>query len=776
VTSGQRAEDKERPLRLSQKSRRSRNLKSEQADLLEREETTDLSGVAELFNSPMEANSVWKRESAVLSAGRRLSSNSADLFTPNVSELKSGVSSGKKTPKCTVRQSLFERLTKKSIQCKSALDNESVGNEGTPESFTNILNVGRKSRSMSFGSLVASDETNQTSSRKSRSLSVKWSPNSESLSTMRKISSSAEFERAATPVTVSNQTASRRSSRIAMNSPQSVKSNSGSLAKSSGKGTPPSKLSCSPTPRSQNTTFDFDSVRTPRISVDYLVSPLSSSRKRKSLRWQNVITSFQKRNSEPSVKRRHISERIDGNITFSGDRAVHLLSPQPLLTSSLIDEPIHMSSSEGEGWESCDNGFSDRVKACFSPRNATQNKKMSPTVNLSGRNRIHRFSAGPGISESFENDLKNISGVIQLMKTPGSPKSPVNDMPDVTVPRTRKSSKDGLTDVRVVKQFARGPRNPKLTKTQRSPKSPKNGIEDVRSVGYDAKTLRSPKSPQNDLRDVRGVRNLMKTPRSPKSPKNDLTDVRGIKRLMTLKSPLNDLSDVRGVKRLMTSPKQVTSPLNDLSDVRGVKKLRTSAKQVTSPLNDLSDVRGVKKLMASPKQVMSPLNDLSDVRGVKRLMASPKQVTSPLNDLLDVRGVKRLMTWKSPLNDLSDVHGVKRLMASPRVRKSRKNDIANVSGIKELLETPSARSASYSLTDDVDHRLEKTPPLLSVNGKVPSLVTRARYKQTSVKTTPVKNSTKMIKKDVPETAGMDTEVSVDQRNVALPEEVKVKLL
>jgi hypothetical protein len=98
-------------------------------------------------------------------------------------------------------------------------------------------------------------------------------------------------------------------------------------------------------------------------------------------------------------------------------------------------------------------------------------------------------------------------------------------------------------------------------------------------------------------------------------------------------------------------------------------------------------------------------------------MTSPRQVTSPLNDL-------------------SDVHGVKRLMASPRVRKSPKNDVANASGIKELFETPSARSASYSLTDD--NRLVETPPLLSVSGKVPSLVTRARYKQTSVKTSQVK--------------------------------------
>jgi NaMN:DMB phosphoribosyltransferase len=108
-------------------------------------------------------------------------------------------------------------------------------------------------------------------------------------------------------------------------------------------------------------------------------------------------------------------------------------------------------------------------------------------------------------------------------------------------------------------------------------------------------------------------------------------------------------------------------------------------------------------------------------------------------------------------------------MASPRVTKSPKNDITNVCGVKELVETPSTRSASYSLTDD-DHHLKKSPPSPSVSGKVPSIVTRARHKQTSVKTSPVKNSTTFIKKEVP-----DTEVSVDQRNVALPE-VKVTLL
>jgi hypothetical protein len=400
--------------------------------------------------------------------------------------------------------------------------------------------------------------------------------------------------------------------------------------------------------------------------------------------------SLQKRNSDPAVKRQRISERVDGNITLLSDSSVHPLSPQQLFSSSLIEEPIHTSRSEGRGWGSCDN-FSLGVKTCVSSKNASPNvhavqniMKMSPAVSLSGRSRIHRFSAGSRISESFENNM-NISGVLQLMKTPSSPKSPVNDLPDVhgaeklmTVPRTPKSPKDGLTDVQVVEQ---------LVKDLRSPKSPKSELRDVCRVKKLTKTPRISKSPKNDLRDVRGVRNLLKTPRSPKSPKNDLTDVRGVKRLMK-----------------------------------------------------------------SPKSVKSPLNDLSDVRGVKRLMTTP-QVT------------------RSPKNDITDVHGV-----------------------KELMEIPSPRSGTYSLTDIDDHRLEKTPTSssprsgsrasgtrsklktperYSVSGKVPSIATRTRHRQASGKTPPIKHSPKFIKTEVPETDRSDAEGSVDQKNVSVPEEVKV---
>ncbi|PNF39680.1 hypothetical protein B7P43_G05627 [Cryptotermes secundus] len=959
VSSGQRAENKERPLTSSQKSRRSRALKSEKTASPEPGKITDLSGVAELFNSPAKATSTRKRASlvsgdtvqthnAVLSEGRHSSDNSVDLHTLNIFELQTDVSSGKKTPKSTARQSLFKSLMKKSIKHNSALIDDSMGNAETLGFLPDISYVGRESRSVSVGFPVTSEETNQSSSRKSRYLSGKWSSNSEPHSpATRKFSSSPELEQKVRPLTVSGtpvseQTASRRSSRIGVHSPESVKSTSSSLSKFGSKGTsfppgtPVSELSgsirrsrssivtqspkcdksdlkslpgtnkkgksvspsmspynktasamdlmdtggagsspgsivqnftstClrmssgssagtgkgaisvsgssvspkkpdlvknlssyldeespsssgsrfkksserhvrtssrsgfsldvvspqksmllqerktrssqkriahssmnqtqSPTPVSQNTTFDFDSVRTPHIPVENLVSPLSSNRKRKSLGWQDISMILQKRNSEPAIKKRHISERVDGNVTFLNDSSVHPLSPQQLFSSSLIDEPIHTSRSAGQGWESYDN-FSPGLKTCVSSKNASpyvhaiQNiKNMSPAVSLSGRGRIHRFSAGSRISQSFGNNMNNISGALQLMKTPSSPKSPVNDLPDVnggekltTVRRTSKSPKDGLTDVHVVEQLIKDPRSPKLprselkdvcnmrrlTKTPGSPKSPKNGLRNVRGVRNVMKTLRSPKSPQNDLRDVRGVRNLMKTPRSPKSPKNDLRDVRGVRQLLKTprspkspkndlrdvrgvrnvmktprspKSPQNDLRDVRGVRNLMKTPRSPKSPKNDLRDVRGVRNLMKTPRSPKSPKNDLRDVRGVRQLLKTPRSPKSPKNDLRDVRGVRNLLKTPRSPKSPRNDLRDVRGVRNLMKTprspKSPKNDLTDVRGVKRLMTTPQVTRSPKNDITDVDGVKELMETP--RSGAHGLTDIDEHCLEKTP-------------------------------------------------------------------
>jgi hypothetical protein len=192
-------------------------------------------------------------------------------------------------------------------------------------------------------------------------------------------------------------------------------------------------------------------VRTPHISLENLVSPLSSSRKRKRL-------SLQDSSSDHAIKRRHISETVDGNISSLSGISIHSLSP-PQFSSTLIEHG-HTSCSQGRGWEYSDNtslGMKTDVssKDSSSLVHAIQNLKiMSPAVSLSGHSRIPRFSAGSRILELFEDIIKIIIGVLQLMETPGSPKSSVNDLPYVC----------GVEKLTTVPK--------KLTKSPRSPKSP----------------------------------------------------------------------------------------------------------------------------------------------------------------------------------------------------------------------------------------------------------------------------------------------------------------
>jgi hypothetical protein len=401
-----------------------------------------------------------------------------------------------------------------------------------------------------------------------------------------------------------------------------------------------------PTPSSQNTTFDFDSVKTPYILLEDLVSPLSSNRKQKRLRWRGVNTSKRKAKSEPASKRQCFSKKVDGNVTFSGGDSVKLLAPQQLFTSSLIDESIDISHIMQKGWGSYNTSFSDGVKTRTSPKNASpyacglqKLMKISPRFNLSDHGMNHESAKSSRISEMHENDFTNISGLQQLTETPSSPKSHVNDLSDVY---------EGI----------------KLAKTPRIPKSPKNDIN-LHIVKQSIKDL-SPKLPKNDLRDVCGVKQLMKMPRNRKSSKYDQRVVRGVRRLMKTpkspKSPKNDLRDVCGVRKLMKTPRSPKSPRNDLRDVRGVRRLMKTPESPKSPKNDLRDVRGVRRLLKTPKSPKSPKNDLTDVFGVKRLLTSPKSMNSPVNDLTDVLGVKELMKTprspRSPTNDLTDTKDV----------------------------------------------------------------------------------------------------------------------
>ena len=556
-------------------------------------------------------------------------------------------------------------------------------------------------------------------------------------------------------------------------------------------------------PSSQITTFDFDSVETPSITLEHLVSPLTSNRKRKSSSLQNASTSKEKRKSEPVFKKRHISERNSKIVTPSGSSSQHSLPPH--FFTSLIDEYVDTSHPEGQEQVSYNNSFSVRVKTRSSYQTASPKvhgiqklMQRTPKVGLTnisgGRQLLKTSSSVKSVSDtslvhgslklittptthklktdsidrtkhvkdqknprspkknlnisgvvqlrktprdlrSPRNDLKNISGVKRVMKTPKSPNSPMNDLRDVhasrqlmMTPKSPKSPKNLLGDTHGVRKLMTTPESPKFPKNDvsdvrgvrklmtapKSPKSPKNDLRDVRGVRKLMTTPRSPKSPKNDLRDVRGVKKLMKTPRSLKSPKNDLSDVRGVRKLMTTprspKSPKNDLRDVRGVRKLMTTPRSPKSPKNDLSDVRGVRKLMTTPRSPKSPKNDLSDVRGVRKLMTTPRSLKSPKNDLSDVRGVRKLMTTPKILKSPKNDLSEVRGVKKLMTTpkipESPKNDLSDVHGMKKLMTTPKSPKSPKNDLRDIRGVKRLMKTPKSQKSPKNDLRDV-HGVKK---------------------------------------------------------------------
>jgi hypothetical protein len=341
------------------------------------------------------------------------------------------------------------------------------------------------------------------------------------------------------------------------------------------------------TPDSLNTTFDFDSVKTPHIPVEDFVSPLSSSRKRKSLSLQ---------------------------VISNGHNVQKLMKMSPNISLSRVHE--------------------------FAKNSGMLKSRKNDLVDVSGVQQLSKTQSSP---KSPKNDLRDVRGVKELLKTPKSPKSPKNDLSEVRdlrnlmeTPRSPKSPKNDLSDVCGVK---------KLMKTPKSPKSPKNDLSDVRGVRKLMKTPRNPKSPKNDLRDVRGVKQLMKTPKSPKSPKNDLSDVRGVRRLMKTprspKSPKNDLSDVCGVKRLMKSPKTVNSPLNDLTDVYGVRRLMTTPRVNKSPKNDLSDVHGVKELMETPRSPRSATNNVTDIDVLqlgKTLTTNHLEFGKPKSESLPVSG------------------------------------------------------------------------------------------------------------------------------------------
>ncbi|XP_049779494.1 proliferation marker protein Ki-67-like, partial [Schistocerca cancellata] len=501
-----------------------------------------------------------------------------------------------------------------------------------------------------------------------------------------------------------------------------------------------------------SSTFDFDAVTTPCISVEKLVSPLNTTSSKKQINSdsakRNVNISAQK------IFKDLVADKVidsskwhyhDTNAAASATDACNLTGSESLAMSSSrksdrrsVSFPVNRySTRKSQGKRSSEEVYasSNTTASDLNQHDvASPSKKRKVSVNTQEESFISKDAGGllvnkleqlPGVAVASSPKLDRNSGrVHRISQQPVIVDS--NDIEDAK--KDLRSSKKSLPDDALfskgyVKQQSPSVRQRKSTindlrdvtgarrlfDTTKKQGSPANDLTDVRGVKQLLKTPKQQKLPKNDLTDVRGVKQLLKTPRTRKSPRNDLTDVRGVKRLLRSplhrqKSPQNDLTDVRGVKKLFRSSKKQISPKNDLTDVRGVKKLLQSPRQQKSPQNDLTDVRGVKKLLQSPRQQKSPQNDLTDVRGVKKLLQSPRQQKSPKNDLTDVRGVKKLLQsprqQKSPKNDLTDMRGVKRLLQSPRQQKSPKNDLTDVRGVKRLLQSPrQQKSPQNDLTD-----------------------------------------------------------------------------
>lgn len=258
--------------------------------------------------------------------------------------------------------------------------------------------------------------------------------------------------------------------------------------------------------------------------------------------------------------------------------------------------------------------------------------------------------------------------------SPGSDLINIEGLRLKSILKMQKQPKNDLTDLRGVKN---------LLKTPRVKSGPKNDLTNVQGVRQLLRTPKTQKQAKNDLSDLRGVGKLMKTPKLNKESKNDLSDLRGVRKLLKTpkqsQEPKNDLRDLRGIRNLLKTPKPKKEPKNDLGDLRGVGKLLKTPKPRKEPLNDLTDIRGVKKLLGTPKQVNSPKNDLTMVAGVKRLLGTPKMV-------------------KEPKNDLSDVFGLKKLMKSPRTQKIHTADFTDISGVAGLFNLQDDESDSVSVT------------------------------------------------------------------------------
>jgi len=230
------------------------------------------------------------------------------------------------------------------------------------------------------------------------------------------------------------------------------------------------------------TNFDFDSVETPSIPLDILVSPLVAAKSPK-----NDLTDV------GGVKKLMRTPR-----------------PAPKSPRNVIDDVRG-------------------VKKLVATPGTKQKQPRNDLTDVAG---VKNLMKSPREKKQPKNDLSDLRGVKKLLNTPKVSKNPKNDLSDVrgvkkmmATPKSQKTPKNELTDLVGVKNILRSPRNDK---------GPKNDLSNVAGVKALMATPKTPfNSPVANYTDVQGVKKLLKTPGvQPKSPRNVLDDLTGVSDLV----------------------------------------------------------------------------------------------------------------------------------------------------------------------------------------------------------------------------------------------------
>ena len=242
-------------------------------------------------------------------------------------------------------------------------------------------------------------------------------------------------------------------------------------------------LSLPGTPGDGNdTNFDFDSVETPSLPVEMLVSPMVADKSpRNDLTDLTGVKKLMRTPRQPQKGPRNVIDDVRG-------------------VKKLVATP--------------------------------GNKQKQPKNDLTDVAGVKKLMTTPKSQKAAKNDLTDVVGVKKLMATPKAQKAVKDDLTDVAgvkqllgSPRNQRNPKNELVDLVGVK---------KMLRTPKTMKGPKNDLSNVAGVKALMSTPKTPfNSPVANYSDVQGVKKLLKTPGlPPKSPKNVLDDFTGVSDLV----------------------------------------------------------------------------------------------------------------------------------------------------------------------------------------------------------------------------------------------------